>query len=149
MKYLLTIITCVCLGCDKKQASINNGKEKVITINSISNYDSLTNAVIEQGNVDAYDELFFHFMDGNATMRTDTCMYYSKIMAEKYKNETAYNRYLWALLEKHDIVDDVDNYKTLDISSLSQSQKKQIDDWLKKMLDRHIITLEQYNSIKR
>lgn len=152
MRY--TIITIVFISalfsCQKKDALSKSEKhDKVITMNSISNYDSIVNLVKIKGDTLAYDELFFYLMDSNEKDRTDTVMYYSKMMAEKYDYKEAYKRYFNAFSEKYKINMDVDNYSTLNMSSLKKAQKKQAEDWLGKMLEKKIITQEQYNSINK
>lgn len=151
MKRLVTIIGfCILVfSCKKSQTNTEfDINEKVITMNAVSNYDSIVNVVKTKGDTTAYDELFYYLMDSNESDRIDTTIYYSKIMAEKYHFHDAYEHYLNALLEKYNINYDSDNYTTLDISSLKATDKKQIETWLKKMLEIKIITQEEYKSVK-
>ncbi|WP_147473959.1 hypothetical protein [Chryseobacterium nematophagum] len=114
-----------------------------------TDYDTLINRVKFQGNIDAYDELFYSFMDSNKAERTDSTMIYSKIMSEKYNYEKAYIDYLTALSEKNEIKFNFDDFSTINISLMDDSSKKKTEDWLKKMLERKIITQQQYNSVKK
>lgn len=119
-------------------------------MNQISmDYETLINNVKFKGDTLAYDELFYHLMDSDEISRTDTLMYYAKIMTEKYNYEKAYNDYFKALCEKYSIYVDYSNYSSINISSLDKSSKKEIEDWLKKMLEKNVITKVQYGSVKR
>ena len=68
--------------CCKKKIQ---GGEKVFTMNQITdNYDSLINRVKIKGDTNAYDELFYGFMDSNKSERTDSVLRYSRIMAGNF-----------------------------------------------------------------
>ncbi len=115
---------------------------------SFSDYDSLSKQSLN-GNRDAYDEIFYIFMDSNKESRTDSLMIYSKILAEKYDYKRAYFDYFKAFCEKLDINVDFSNYASIDISSMDKSSKKQAKEWLKKMLEKKVISQDQYNSVKQ
>ena len=137
--------------CQEKK-SIDSPKKEVeaITMNQITtNYDTLIKRVKKEGNEEAYDELFYSFMDSNESERTDSLMIYSKIMAQNFNFEKAYFDYFKALCEKYNIEVDYSNYSTIDISSLDKHSKKKAINWLKNMEDKKIITTEQYNLIKK
>lgn len=135
---------------EKKTFEKPISQNEVITMNQITtDYDTLINRVKFKGNIDAYDELFYGFMDSNKTERTDSLMIYSKIMAEKYNYEKAYIDYITALCEKNDIEFDFSNFSTINVSLMDKSSRKQAEDWLKKMLEKKVITQEQYNSVKK
>lgn len=136
---LLFIIT----SCKKKN-------DDITSISQITtNYDTLRNRIIYKGDVNAYNELYYGFMDSNEAERTDSLMIYSKIMAEKFNNEGAYLDYFKALCEKYGINVDYPNYNKINLSQMPESSKKQAEDWLKKMLKKRIITQEQYNLVKK
>lgn len=150
MKYSILILI-VIISCQKKQKNdaIKNN-DTVVTMSQITtNYDSLVQRVKYKGNIDAYDELFYGFMDSNEAERTDSTMIYSKIMAEKYNYEKAFYDYFKALCEKYNIDVDFSDFSTINISLLNKSSKRQAEDWLKKMLEKKIITQQQYNSVKK
>jgi len=150
MKYSILILIFI-ISCQKKQKNdkIKNN-DTVVTMSQITtNYDSLVKRVRYKGNIDAYDELFYGFMDSNEAERTDSTMIYSKIMAEKYNYEKAFFDYFKALCEKYNIDVDFSNFSTINISLMNNSSKLQAEDWLKKMLEKKIITQQQYNSVKK
>lgn len=150
MRYIILIVFLL-FSCQKKETSPQlKDNEELVTMNQISmDYDTLTNRVKFKGDTLAYDELFYHLMDSDEISRTDTLMYYSKIMAEKYNNEKAFLDYFKAFCEKNSIYIDYPHYNRLDISRLPVNSKKEAEDWLNKMLDKKIITEEQFNSVKR
>ena len=160
MKYFIILI-CIpflLISCQKKKEIANSKKEIVIpkkddeafTISQIiTNYDTLIKRVKNKGNIDAYDELFYGFKDSYKTERTDSLMTYSKIMAEKFNYEKAYFDYFEAFGEKNDIKIDFSDYSKIDISKLEKNTKKQATDWLKNMVKEKIITIEQFDSIKK
>lgn len=150
MKYSILILIFI-ISCQKKQKNdkIKNN-DTVVTMSQITtNYDSLVKRVKYKGNINAYDELFYGFMDSNEAERTDSTMIYSKIMAEKYNYEKAFFDYFKALCEKYNIDVDFSNFSTINISLMNNSSKLQAEDWLKKMLEKKIITQQQYNSVKK
>ena len=153
-KILIIQVIFLIISCKneiKTKPEIDNVEiEEGVTISQItSDYDSLICRVKYQGDIDAYDELYYGFMDANEIERTDSVMYYSKIMAEKYNNEKAYFDHLKAICDKNKIEFSNVNLSILNISKLNQDSKKQIEDWLKKMLDKKIITQKQYDSVIR
>ncbi|MDQ8142910.1 hypothetical protein [Chryseobacterium sp. CFS15] len=147
--YVIILIFLFHFSCQKKNQQYQpKGGEEIITMNSISNYDSIINLVKTKGDTVAYTELFYHLMDSNEEARTDTLMYYSKIMAEEYNYKKAFLHYFNALCEKNNI----NPYKDLsqvDISKLPISDKKEALFYLNKMLEKKIITKEQFNSVKK
>ena len=160
MKYfiILICITFLSSSCQKKKEIDSPKKEidipkkddEVFTISQITtNYDTLIKRVKNKGNIDAYDELFYGFIDANETERTDSVMVYSKIMAEKFNYWKAYFDYFEAFGKKHDLKIDFENYSEIDISKFDGKRKKEATDWLKKMVKAKIITIEEYDSIKK
>ncbi|MCA6069223.1 hypothetical protein JI747_018815 [Chryseobacterium sp. RG1] len=152
MKYTVIIIVFLFVGsCQKKDAlpELEKNEEKIITMNSVSNYDSIIRSVKLKGDTLAYNELYYYLMDSNKNDRTDTLMYYSQIMAEKYNYDLAYFYYLTALCEKYNISFKDANYSAINITSMNKLSKKEIENWLNKMLEKKVITKEQYNSVKR
>ncbi|WP_223560440.1 hypothetical protein [Chryseobacterium lathyri] len=85
-----------------------------------------------KGDTLAYSKLFYFLKDSNKGDRTDTLMYYSKIMTEKFNSENAYLDYFEALCEKYDIKVDFSKYSSIDISSLDKSSKIKAESWLNK-----------------
>ncbi|KFF10108.1 hypothetical protein IW15_21455 [Chryseobacterium soli] len=110
---------------------------------------TLFNLVKGKGDTIAYSKLFYFLMDSNKEGRTDTLIYYSKIMAEDFNNEGAYLDYFKAICEKYDINVDFGNYSSIDISPMNKFSKEKAENWLKKMLAKKIITKEQYDAIKK
>lgn len=151
VKILFITILIVTISCQQKQTnSTRKDKDTIISMNQITtDYDTLINRVKYNGNIDAYDELFYSFMDSNESERTDSLMIYAKIMAEKYNYEKAYLDYLKALCEKNNIYIDYPHYNRVNLSKLPINSKKETEDWLNKMLDKKIITKEQFDSIQR
>jgi hypothetical protein len=151
MKTRIVIIFLILTVSCQKNKKLYEPKEGdvLVTMNSISDYDSITKQVKYKGNVDAYDELFYYLMDSDKIARTDTLMYYSKIMAEKYNNEVAYYYYFTALCEKYDIPFEDTDYSSINISLMDDSIKKQVKNWLNEMVEKKIITQEQYESVKK
>jgi hypothetical protein len=159
MKYIIILIWTLFLliSCkknneiDKLKKEIENTfkEDKVFTINQITtNYDTLVKRVKNDGNEDAYDELFYGFIDANETTRTDSVMIYSKIMAKKFNHVKAYFDYFEAFGKKYDIETNFRDYSKIDISKLKPNTKKEATDWLKNMVKAKIITIEQYDSNK-
>jgi hypothetical protein len=138
-------------ACQERKTLKKSRKENdVVTMNQMTtDYYTLIHQVTNDGNEDAYNELFYSFMDSNKAERTDSLMIYSKIMAEKFKYEKAYFDYFKALCEKHNIDIDYPNYSSIDISSMEKLPNKEAINWLNKMKNEKIITIEQYNSIKK
>lgn len=148
---ILFILLLQIISCEKKEKfDLPENQDEVITMNSLSgNYDSIVNRVKNFGDKDAYSELFYHLKDSNFTARTDTLMIYSKIMAEKYHDERAYIDYLDAITEKYNVENNIGNYSTVDISKLESKEKKQVIDWLNKMLQNKIISQKEFNEVKK
>ncbi len=138
-------------ACQERKTLKKSSKQNdVVTMNQMTtDYYTLIHQVTNDGNEDAYNELFYSFMDSNKAERTDSLMIYSKIMAEKFKYEKAYFDYFKALCEKHNIDIDYPNYSSIDISSMEKLPNKEAINWLNKMKNEKIITIEQYNSIKK
>lgn len=151
MKFFLILILIFTISCQKKQKfDVIRDHDTIVTMSQITtDYDTLIKRVKYKGNIDAYNELFYGFMDANEAERTDSTMIYSKIMAEKFNYEKAFYDYFKALCEKYNTDVDYNNFSTINISLMDKSSKKQAEDWLKKMLEKKIITQQQYNSIKR
>lgn len=149
MRIILILILFISCNKNIKHPDEKINQEEVITMSAISNYDSIANSVKTKGDTLAYSELFYHLKDSDEISRTDTLMYYSKIMAEKFHNEGAYIDYFQALCEKNDIEVDFSNYSSINISLLDKSSKQKAENWLKKMVNKKIISEEQYNSIKK
>lgn len=149
MKAITISILIIILNSCKEKKIFDKpvNQNDIVSMSNISNYDSITNLVKNKGDVAAYDELYYFLMDSNKEDRTDTVMYYSKIMAEKYSNEKAYYDYFKALCEKYNV--DCSNYSTINMSKMESSSKKRAEDWLMKMLEKKVITQEQYNSVKK
>lgn len=144
---LLSLLSCKDKIISPLPTPVN--QDDVITMNSISNYDSISNQVKTKGDTLAYNKLFYFLMDSNKEDRTDTLMYYSKIMADKFTYERAYFDYFKALCEKNNIEADVGNYSSIDISSMDKPSKEKAEKWLKKMLEKNIISKEQFDLIKK
>lgn len=152
MKNLVILMLSLFLVSCKEKATPSTppiNQDQVFTMSSISNYDSITNLVKTKGDTLAYNELFYHLKDSDKISRTDTLMYFSKIMAEEFNNEGAYLDYFKALCEKYDIECDFGNYSSIDISSMDKSSKQKAESWLNKMLEKKIISKEQFDSIKK
>lgn len=123
-------------------------KEKLVAISQItSNYDSLVRNVRVKGDTNAYDELYYGFMDSNEIERTDSVLVYSKIMATNFSYQRAYYDYLKALCEKNQIK--FDRLYNLDLTNTNEQSKKTIVNWLDRMLTDNMITKEEFNSVKR
>jgi hypothetical protein len=152
MKYLIILtVSLLIVSCKEKVNTLEPpmNQDNVTTMSSISNYDSIANLVKTKGDTLAYSELFYFLKDSNKGDRTDTLMYYSKIMAEKFNSENAYLDYFEALCEKYDIKVDFSNYSSIDISSMDKTSKQKAENWLNKMLEKKIISKEQFDSIKK
>jgi hypothetical protein len=146
MKKLLIAVLIIFLitSCRKKQES------NLVSISQITtNYDTLIHRVKNQGNIEAYDELYYGFMDSNTAERTDSLMIYSRIMAEKFKYEKAYFDYFQAFGEKHNVKIDFGDYSTIDISKMDKVSRKEAKDWLKYMVCEKVMTQQQFDSIKK
>ena len=123
-------------------------REQFISISEItSNYDSLLYYVKVKGDTNAYDELYYGFVDANEIERTDSVILYSKIMATNFGYERAYYDYLKALCEKNQI--NFDRLNNLDVTNVNDESKKNIITWLDRMLADRIITNEEFNSVKK
>ncbi|UTN04819.1 ABC transporter permease [Flavobacterium bizetiae] len=123
-------------------------QDEVVTMNAIrTNYDTLVNRVKKMGDEDAYLELFYDFKESAIEVRTDSVMVYAKIMALQHNYERGYYDYLQALYEKYNV--DYSDSSKIDISKLDKVSKKSIEDWLKLMLDKKIMTKKDFDAIKR
>ncbi|MFH7002819.1 hypothetical protein [Flavobacterium bizetiae] len=123
-------------------------QDEVVTMNAIrTNYDTLVNRVKKKGDEDAYLELFYDFKESAIEVRTDSVMVYAKIMALQHNYERGYYDYLQALYEKYNV--DYSDSSKIDISKLDKVSKKPIEDWLKLMLDKKIMTKKDFDAIKR
>ena len=122
-------------------------QDKVVTMNAITtNYDTLVNRVKKKGDEDAYLELFYDFKESAIEVRTDSVMVYAKIMALQHNYERGYYDYLQALYEKYNV--DYSDSSKIDISKLDKVSKKPIEDWLKLMLDKKIMTKKDFDAVK-
>ncbi|WP_312992170.1 hypothetical protein [Chryseobacterium flavum] len=150
MKYSILILIFI-ISCQKKQKFDKvKDDDTVVTMSQIiTDYDTLIKKVKYKGDIDSYDELSTSFRDSNESERTDSIMKYSKIMAEKYNYENAYFDYFDALLRKNEVVINYDHFYHVDISKVSPTSKKQVEEWLKKMLEKKLITQQQYDSVKK
>jgi hypothetical protein len=127
----------------------NEEKEIMISINQPStNYDTLIYRVTIIGDSNAYDELFYGFIDSNQIERTDSVMRYAKVMAEKFHYERAYFDYLQAFFKKSNIEANLSEFSKLDLTKLDESSKKSVLDWLNLMLKDKVITQEEFDSVK-
>ena len=136
---MMTII----LGCQKVK------QEKIVSINqNKSDYKNLIKQVKLKGDTIAYQEICYVFFDSNFEEKTDSMMYYSKIMVDKYKYKSAYFDYLDALCLKNNVSNENGHFK-IDIRNLKQSKKVDITSWLNKMLSEKIITKKQYDLVKK
>lgn len=151
MKYTVIMIVFLLVFSCQNNDKLNKleKSDKVITTNSLSDYDSIIYSVKSKGDTLAYNELYYYLMDSNEADRTDTLMYYSKIMAEKYNYELAYFYYFTALCEKNNIPFKDENYSTINTVSMNKNSREQMENWLKKMLERKVITKQQYDSVKK
>lgn len=123
-------------------------QDEVVTMNAIrTNYDTLVNRVKKMGDEDAYLELFYDFKESAIEVRTDSVMVYAKIMALQHNYERGYYDYLQALYEKYNV--DYSDSSKIDISKLDKVSKKPIEDWLKLMLDKKIMTKKDFDAKKR
>ena len=157
--YLLVVL--FFLSCKKKETkdikevkiakqesdSRDVDQDEVVTMNAIrTNYDTLVNRVKKKGDEDAYLELFYDFKESAIEVRTDSVMVYAKIMALQHNYERGYYDYLQALYEKYNV--DYSDSSKIDISKLDKVSKKPIEDWLKLMLDKKIMTKKDFDAIK-
>ncbi|WP_267403242.1 MULTISPECIES: hypothetical protein [unclassified Chryseobacterium] len=151
MKAITILILIIILNSCREKKIFDKpiNQNEVVTMSNISNYDSITNLVKNKGDIVAYDELYYFLMDSNKEDRTDTVMYYSKIMAEKYSNEKAYYDYFKAFCEKYSLYIDYSNFNKINLSKLPIQPRRTALEWLNKMLDKKIITQQQYNSVKK
>ncbi len=160
MKYIIILIWTpfLLISCQKKNEIDKPKKEiektikvdEVFTISQITtNYDTLVKRVKNDGNEEAYDELFYSFIDANEIERTDSVMLYSKIMAVKFNYGKAYYDYFEAFGKKNDIEINFIDFSKFDISKLKPNTKKEATDMLKNMVKQKFITLEQFDSIKK
>lgn len=114
-----------------------------------TNYDTLIHRVKNHGNIDAYDELFYGFIDANENERTDSVLKYSKVMAEKFNYERAYFDYFGAFEEKYNVKVDFKKYSSIDISKVEKAPREEATELLKNMIREKMMTQEQFDSIKK
>jgi hypothetical protein len=125
-------------------------RENWVSVNQITDeYDSLTHDVMTKGDTNAYDELFYGFIDSNKAERTDSVLRYSRIMAVNFKYERAYYDYLKALCEKNKIENNWNTLSELDLTKRDANSRATTIDWLNQMLQDGIITQEEFNSVKK
>jgi arginine/lysine/ornithine decarboxylase len=157
-KIAIVLLLLILISCNKKAEQkvekVNKPEEisqdDVVTMNTMTtDYDTLIHRIKNMGDRDSYDELFYAFMEYPFEYKTDSIMFYSKIMAEKYNYERAYFDYFKALCEKYDIQENYKDFSKIDLSKMDKVSKKQAEDWLKLMLNRKVITQENFNSVKR
>ena len=148
---ILLISFCFIVSCKKRELHvIKENINDTITISQVtSDYDSLRYKVKVKGDSDAYDELFYGLMDSNEAGRTDSVMYYSKIMAMKFKNEKAYFDYFEAFCEKNKLDVDYHDFSKIDLNGLDITTKKEAISWLTTMLEEKIITKKEFDIIKK
>lgn len=132
----------------KKDDNWTSQKVDLVSINQVtSNYDSLRYYVKVKGDTNAYDELFYGFIDANEIERTDSVIRYSNIMATNFGFEKAYWHYLSAICEKNQVK--FDRLYNLDLTNVNGESKKEITTWLDRMLVEKLITEEEFNSVKK
>ncbi len=145
-----SIIFCITIAFIFSCEKASRKSEELVSISKITtNYDSLIYGVIVEGDTNAYDELYYGFMDANKIERTDSVLRYAKIMAEKFQYERAYFDYLRAFLEKRNVDSDLSQISKLDLTKLNDTSKVSVIKWLHKMKNSNVITLEEFNSIKK
>jgi hypothetical protein len=150
--YILTsLLLLTAISCDKKTSNEDKvpfETEDAVSMNQITtNYDTLIRNVTIKGDTNAYDELFYGFVDANKIERTDSVLRYSKIMATDFHYERAYWDYLRALCEKNQI--EFDELYNLDLTKSEEKSKKTIVEWLDKMLANKIITKEEFDTVEK
>jgi hypothetical protein len=149
-KYIFynSLISILIISGSCKKTTQDSGK--IVSINQItSDYDSLIKNIVSKGDTNAYDELFYGFIDSNKTERTDSVLRYSRIMAETYRYDRAYFDYLKALCEKYEIQNDWSKLSELNLAGLNETSKHLALDWLNQMLKDKIITQEEFDSVKK
>jgi hypothetical protein len=144
---LVIFILLSCVSC-KKRAGIEN--EEQFSMNQIrTNYDSLIYYVTIKGDTNAYEELYYGFVDSSKSERTDSVLRYSKVMALNFNYERAYFDYLKALCEKYNVNDSSANLAELDLTNLDAASKEVVVDWLNQMLNDNVITRNEFSSVKK
>lgn len=160
-KYAFILLLLIFISCkekiEQKEEEVKKDnklykvtQDDVITMNTITTpYDTLIHRIKNRGDRDSYDELFYSYMESPFEIRTDSTMFYAKIMAVKYNYERCYFDYFKALCEKYAVHEDYQDFSKIDISKMDKSSKKQAEDWLKLMLDKKLINQENFNAVKR
>ena len=139
--FVLHLISC----SEKKRGEHFRVKEKSISQIS-TDYDTLIFRIKFKGDVEAFEELYYDFLDSSIDYRTDSLMRYSSIMAEKYNHSDAFIIYFDAFLMKNNIY--FDGFENLDLSSLSIKNKTKAKNQIDKMLKNKIINHSEYENIK-
>lgn len=149
---LIILIPAILVSCKGPSPSQEKEGEKegVVSINQVSNmHDSLIHKIRIKGDTNAYDELFYGFIDSNKTERTDSILRYARVMAEAFKYERAYFDYLKALCEKNMIESHWDNLSDLNLTNLDENSKAPIISWLRQMLKDEVITQDEFDSVEK
>lgn len=142
---LIAFVFCT-LSCSERK-KYEPIREKGKSISQISSdYDSLIYRVKFKGDSIAFEELYYGYLDSGLDYRTDSLMYYSNIMAEKYNYPDAYIIYFDAFLMKNNIF--FDGFRNLNLSSLSIKNREKAKEHLDIMLRKKIISKKDYDSIK-
>ena len=146
---ILIIVTVFLIGSCNYKKEANSNESEVKAFNSLTDeYDVISKKITLKGDTLAFDGLYNYLsLEGTFEEKTDTLMYYSKIMAIKYDYKNAYFNYVYSFLEKKNIYY-YDGIAKLNLSALNFEDKKLMKDWLLKMNQKNIITSAEYNSVQ-
>ncbi len=130
------------LSCKSKKS------KDLFTLNSLTtNYDTLSKLVKTKGDTNAYEEIFYFYVESPNNERIDSILYYSKIMASDFNYYRAYYDYLSILCEKGKIENNWNRLSELNLTKVNAESKDEIISWLNYMLINNVITQKDFDSV--
>lgn len=132
----------IVVSCHRKS------NDDIVSISSLStNYDSLIELVVIKGDTNAYEELYYYYVESDNKERIDSILFYSRIMASNYNYERAYFDYLRVLCESNGLRNNFQSVTEINLSESDDVVKIQIKQWLTEMLEKKMISQEEFDSV--
>lgn len=144
--YLYITISLIFFSCKNSNTAKINIEEAETISQITTNYDTLIDKVKNKGDIDAYNELYYGFLDSGNSDGIDSVLVYSKIMAKKYNCKIAYLHYFNSICKKNRI-DPYNDYSKINLKKLDYTSKSEAIFCLEKMLENKTINKDDFNKV--